>query len=518
MFNPTQEQVTLDNHLKAGQNIITEAGAGAAKSTSIRYLAQQNPDKNFLVLCFNKANATEGDEHPDKPANMYHSTIHSIAYRKVVDKSYRAKLSPFFNYRDIGLNKFNDFTCVTTAAYKEEADTLKYKLCKVVINAVTAYCRSDSKSILDFSKAAISSWAMEIPDSDSDSFDKFPDLTLEDIHDLATITKAYWDNIIDADTKTRMTHDVYLKLFYLRQYKITSIWDKDAKVEVPLHVLALDEAQDSNPITVAIFKDSTAAQKIVVGDAMQQLYRWRGAGDAMNQFPSFTKAQLTESFRFTPEIAAKANRVLGLANSDMRVIGSGTDMEDTSEALLCRTNAQVLRAIIALHETGQRIYTTVDLKDLFNKLYHINSVWFGDSPKFPNRALSDIKTKADLLAALKVSDELARLESLSRVLSELGGSLSKGINLLKDSIVLDPSEATLTISTLHKSKGLEWGKVTLDPALIPIEYDESGNPIDMDGDVAKWLNEHDNLCLLYVGITRAKHTINLPSYLQTIIA
>src|SRR4051795_7991761 len=65
-------------------------------------------------------------------------------------------------------------------------------------------------------------------------------------------------------------HDAYLKLWHLR----------DARLPPGAEVLYLDEAQDANPVTLAIL----VAQRrptVWVGDPWQSVYRFRGSVDAM---------------------------------------------------------------------------------------------------------------------------------------------------------------------------------------------------------------------------------------------
>lgn len=522
MFTPTEEQVFNNSLVAEGKNICIQAGAGSGKSTSLRYFAQQNSDKNFLILCFNKANAEESNNHPERPANIWYSTIHAIAYREIVTKTMREKLAPYLNYRDIDtrifdkLDLLSEYSGKLTKEQEREKKDVIFALTKMVLDAVTLYTRSDSTNIKEFSIGLYSNWLGEgkqlIEENDIVTERKLVEATDEQIDALGEYTRKFWLLLIDEGSNCSITHDVYLKLFHLRGYSITTFYDKQTKQEYEIDVLGLDEAQDSNPVTVAIFKNSNIAQKIVVGDSMQQLYSWRGADDALDVFPNFETGTLTTSFRFNSTIADLANEVLGLAEAKIRVKGESTREELKSHTILCRTNSAVISTIFKYASEGLKVYTTADLQDLFSKLYHTQAVYFGTVPKFPNKSLRHIMTKEALEDAMRISPELNLLNRLAAQISKECGTLSNGINTIKQTLVDNEHDADVIVSTIHKSKGLEWDEVTIaDSLIIPQPDKEQEEAVD------NWLTEKDNLCILYVAITRAKVKVNIPWYLEDVL-
>lgn len=77
----------------------------------------------------------------------------------------------------------------------------------------------------------------------------------------------------------------------------------------------IDEAQDLNPTHKFLFVDAPRARdarRVLVGDAFQSLYHWRGARNALQLArPDATEEiELTASFRFGEEIAELATTVL----------------------------------------------------------------------------------------------------------------------------------------------------------------------------------------------------------------
>lgn len=111
-----------------------------------------------------------------------------------------------------------------------------------------------------------------------------------------------------------VTHDTYLKLYQLSKPNLSSRYT----------TLLFDEAQDANPVISAIVLNQTC-RVVLVGDTHQQIYRFRGADNAM-QAPQLEKSDrlwLTHSFRFGPEVAGVANRLLALKGETHQITGRG---------------------------------------------------------------------------------------------------------------------------------------------------------------------------------------------------
>ena len=67
-----------------------------------------------------------------------------------------------------------------------------------------------------------------------------------------------------------LEHDAYLKLWHLR----------GARLPAGAEVLYLDEAQDANPVTLAIL-EAQRRPTVWVGGPWQSVYRFRGSEDAL---------------------------------------------------------------------------------------------------------------------------------------------------------------------------------------------------------------------------------------------
>ena len=500
-MKPTNEQQLIGQLSTEGKDIIVIAGAGCGKSSTLRYQAEQllPLGKNLLVLTFNAANAEETREHPDRPANLFACTVHSLAYRALGLR----KTANYLAWEDIPMKELTELSKQLAVSPKEQKTVLTL-LRNGVTKAVTNFCQSSSRSITDTLSNYLN-WYFGCEDISLA-------LVEEQVDIVASVALTYWSWLSKDSNKEKWTPDVYLKIYQLTRPKLKQVFDATTKDWVDVHAVALDEAQDTNGVTEAIFGYQTHLQRFIVGDPNQQLYRWRGAGKAMDNFPTFTPAYLSTSFRFNSEIARMANIVLKMNNSPFLLTGSGTKKTVETKAILCRTNAAVIQYLFGYAMQGkERIYCSLNLKQTFSKLYHINSCYFNEAPKYPNSELLKIKDRQSLEEAVAHSEELQRLVKLNLALTKQAGSLTKAKQLIEQVLVSSMSEASLCISTCHASKGLEYCEVTLAEDFIKLQEDE---PVDvtaiLEGDV-------DLRCMLYVAITRAKVKFNPPSYLVNLL-
>ncbi|MBC2632120.1 UvrD-helicase domain-containing protein, partial [Salmonella enterica subsp. enterica serovar Enteritidis] len=125
-----------------------------------------------------------------------------------------------------------------------------------------------------------------------------------------------WREMSSSDSRFPVTHDTYLKLFQLSTPDLSLKWD----------LILFDEAQDANPVT-SHFVLNQRCSVILVGDQYQQIYRFRGAENALNaaELVDANRLWLTNSFRFGPAVAEVANALLREAGEQRKVTGCGGD-------------------------------------------------------------------------------------------------------------------------------------------------------------------------------------------------
>ena len=481
-MNLTIEQQNIINAVQQGSNIQVQALAGTGKSTTLREIATALPTKKFLVLCFNAANALESNNHPSKPSNVTYSTVHSMAYHEIVIKNkLKSKLQNYLDYNDIvGLEQLAKLVAAPRAE-KTELSMLR----KVVTLCIQEFCKSDSNSLQTIAENVINDYFTL-------NFEKYSCI----LPQLITITCEYGTRLFNSNCK--INHDVYVKMYQLNNVQIRNA-----------DVVMLDEAQDSNAVTLAIIKQQTSLQKVVVGDDNQLLYAWRGATGVNDKFNDYVQLELTNSFRFGKTIASMANVVL-VGKTDLRVVGLGTNQTIKTKVHLCRTNASVVAAATQYMANNTRIFINIDINDLFSKLWHMQACYFNNVPKYPNKELVNITNKESLLELMQINNDIKQLSSLQLTLCNTYGNLTEAKKKFA-SLCASADEAEVSISTIHRSKGLEWDSVVVDDDFISFKDDDEceSNPI------ADMWEDAEKTNLLYVAITRAKVICELPEYLQS---
>lgn len=485
MFKPTKEQATIVETAETGCNIAVSAKAGAAKTTTCILIAEALVQPS-LYVAFNKSIAEEASEK--FPEHVECRTMHSIAYRAIVTPGFRKKLNNFLDFGDMEKLK----------SWPVEGD-IDLKI--LVADIITKFCQSASYNLISF-----------ISENATDEMD----LSL-----VIPICSEYWDKLTNDKNDVKMTHDVYLKLFQLSKPELTThIRENFATKVIPYQTIYLDEAQDSNPVTLDIILNQKS-QLILVGDEYQSIYEWRGAVNAMQNLPDdFVHLHLTESFRFTQDIADLATRLTKILGNTKQIIGRGVkpanfneDSPQFTKAIIVRNNSTLLDYLLEAYDKDEKVYVVADLNDLWSKLYHISALMFNAEPKYPNKELAMFNTFKELTEAAQAIPELSKLLNLSKNLSQ-GAGLHTNISNIKKAIVSSASEANYTLTTCHKAKGLEYDIVTLDDDLLPT--DEEGTPLG-GIKLLQAMKEDQVGNLLYVGVTRCKYKVTLPFQLERLL-
>jgi UvrD-like helicase family protein len=144
--------------------------------------------------------------------------------------------------------------------------------------------------------------------------------------------EALWKNICKHNSSAPVTHDCYLKLFYLQGRELSP---RECTV-------MLDEAQDADPVILGLLERHKGA-RIIVGDKYQQLYQWRGAVNALSRMRSQSaELSLTRTFRFGPGAAEWANRVLRIIGERLRIIPAPHRTTVSIEEKSLTIDAQIL--------------------------------------------------------------------------------------------------------------------------------------------------------------------------------
>lgn len=503
-MNPTSEQIKIIEAAKTGSSLAIQAYAGAAKTTTCRMIAEEVV-RPSLYIAFNKAIA---DEAKTKfPSHVECRTLHSIAYETIVrgNKNLKDRLEPSLDTRQI----FSLMEPKLEAlVYKD-----KWKYVRELRDVVGIFCNSAQRDIYEIASKfkGRKVWSKLAVTIGVDCIDE--DFVKEQAHIFGTRAKYLWECLTSKDSDMAISHDIYLKLYHLANPTIHNTFK----------VIYLDEAQDSNDLTLDIVKRCAAkgSQVIFVGDTYQSIYAWRGAVNAFGDIPeNFIKLNLTSSFRFHSDIAKKANSLISFMGAEEELTGSGLVKESydkTDMAILCRTNSGVFEEIMKFAEKGEKVYCTSDFTSFFSAMWHMIALYKGTQPKYKYKEFADITNWAEWEEELELG-EIDLVKQCNYWLAHFKydtNQLASAMMRVKDSVSKVKEPGMLTVTTLHKSKGLEWNVVKIsDDVYRPLKDETYEEGIRR---IREGYRENQEGNLLYVGVTRAMQKLVMSETVKDLI-
>lgn len=424
-----QESVILaDDH-----HVTVQAYAGTGKTYTLTQLANHYRNKRILYIAYNSSIAKEARRK--FPRNVQCSTSHALAYGQY-GSPLADKLKGELNGRAVSQAIGNNFS---------DADAQK------VLNMINAFLYSADRDIRE--SIAAQSVIRHLPVTE----------TVQLTHYAAKI----WARMIDPADAFPSSHDAYLKLFQIEGPK----FDHD--------IIMLDEAQDTNPCVMAILMNQPG-RKILVGDEHQSIYRFRGGENALDKLPNARRMYLTQSFRFGPECAQLANKILALKGKEIpKIFGAATKRTEIISPFSPRANIKFLTDMqykpAILHRTvSQCVISALDMLSQGRKVH-----WIGGIDRYNFTEILDVfylsknqKQKINnphfqmLYRSYKDYTNVAEDtgdHGMARIIDFITRYKDKtdGVFKLIRACHYPAREADIFLSTAHKSKGLEWDGVLL---------------------------------------------------------
>jgi len=456
-MNPTAEQQSiLDTFKNTSGNMKVLALAGTGKTHSLMELVKANPEQSFLYMAFNKSIKDEVEEKAKHEGitNLKAQTQNSFCLSLARGAGLRcSNIKGYMSVKVIvsrlglfGNDRFLAYPAsqiMSRFLVSRDKEINEYHVPRDVKDRISANVRRFARSYTNIEQETENRIrkSLEIAKKLFASFDFTSDI---------------------------MLHDVYVKLVQLHYNQI---------VPVAEDVVLLDEAQDINPV----FSDIVSrmdARVVAVGDSNQAIYQFRGAQDFLKEMPSESVQTLTQSFRFTPEIADKVNKLL-THMTDLRLEGFGGAGGDGTEAILCRTNIGCLSEALALLGTDTRfaLQGGVDAEG-FKMVDDLIALYDGRFQDVQHPDLKGIKSIYDLEKELEDMLLDAEWKQVFRLIEKMGGfeQAVDTINELKDSQKRVPKNA-LVITTGHKSKGSGFDKVRISDDFEKMFYRSELDPM-----------------------------------------
>jgi superfamily I DNA/RNA helicase len=471
-------------------NIKINAVAGSGKTTTIIEYARTRPaGSRILYLAFNKSVKLEATrKFADKGLQHVRvETAHSLAYRYVVaGSSYKVRQGDITTHELVQLLEL-------PAGGEKHAE---YILANHVMRFAAYFCNSNIQKVQQLNYRDV----------------------VNDAKALQFVNNYY--KLIEAKTRLllakmnsgeiEITHDFYLKKFQLKA------------PQLPYDYILFDEAQDASPAMLDVFLNQQGT-RVMVGDTHQQIYGWRFAVNSLEK-ASFQTLLLSTSFRFGQPIANLAMEVLAWKRHlgdylPVTITGAGEAGTTTSHARLARTNLGLLKmAIDYVGESrkNESIYFEGNIHSYTYaadgaSLYDVLNLYNGKRHMIRDPLIKSMKTLDDLEEYIQKTED-AQLATMLELVRDYGNELPGILKNIKSRHVSDAdrAKASVIFSTIHRSKGLEYDTVELAADFVEEEKLEEGKSTDKSNDPAK-LNEEINL--LYVAITRARHKLIIPQQL-----
>jgi N12 class adenine-specific DNA methylase/superfamily I DNA/RNA helicase len=482
-FPPTpQQQAILDAFLD-GKTIAVQALAGTGKTTTLvllaRALMDRSPAARIIYTAFN-ADIVADARRGRFGRNVTASTMHSIAKQALLQTSYAAKIE----HGDQGARwpeQWADVLGIPEITAPTGEPVAAGTIARMVLATVRKFRESaDSepgrqhlpaaangplaKTVLPYARQA---WA-----------------------DISNPGNA---PLLSTGRALRVDHDDYLKVWAL------------SKPALNAGVIFFDEAQDVNAVMRSVIVGQQA-QTVVVGDSHQSIYSFRGAIDALKDWPADLVLPLTQSWRFGPDAAEFGNLFLRSLGSRLLLEGNPalkTRLGSAAEpdAILCRTNATAVSEVSAGLDSGKRVALAGGGQAIREIAKAARDLQTGRGTKHPDLARF---TDWDEVRRYAENEEDGKsLQMLVRLVDRHGpdGLIDMISRLTPEADTKHPPQ--LTISTVHKAKGRQW------PA-VRIAGDFRGPVTDPATGEITWPSPEERR-LAYVAATRAQQLIEIGS-------
>ena len=487
-MNLTQEQQEIIN---SSGNIKINAVAGSGKTTTIIEYARTRPEKSkILYLVFNKSVKLEAVGKFAKKGlkHVRVETAHSLAYKQVVLKNgYKVRAQGY---------KTSEIAELLKLEGNGEKHT-EYIVANHINKLIICFCNSDKQKIED----------LNYLDTISDAKSKgFVATFYKYIEKKAALLLDKMDR-----GEIEITHDFYLKKFQL------------SNPQLNYDYILFDECQDASASILDVFLKQKAV-KVIVGDSNQQIYGWRYAINSLEKV-DFKTYRLSTSFRFGTEIASLAVEILNYKkhierDSPVKITGSGNCKNSKTKAVLARTNLGLLVSAIehvTQKESVKHIYFEGNINsytyaDEGASLYDVLNLSNKKYSQIRDKLIRSMKDLRDLEDYIKKTED-PQLGMLVEIVKKYGNRIHSIMKTIKEKHVSneEKQKAEIVFSTVHRSKGMEYDAVTLVDDFITektlLNFREGKNQHYSPDK----LNEEINL--LYVAVTRAKHSVYIPEKL-----
>lgn len=475
-MNPTDEQSIIVRASKTKCSLKVSAFAGTGKTTTFILIAKAMPETQFLYLAFNKAIATEATAkfRAAGAFNVLVKTAHALAYAAVGrDFSHRLEMRRWTVMKAIEQRFASDISSIATGR------KMQYDAVQAIIETVRSFEASSDPEITE---------------------DHVPADTPVSAKRVLRVARNVWDAMADVNDDLPVTHDTYFKLWALTNPTLR--WDS----------LFFDEAQDASPVMLGVVEKQTAMQRIFVGDTHQSIYSFRKAVDAIESI-DLPMLPLTQSWRFGKNIAALANTILAIKGEPLTLRGNpaiedtvASGLETLPDAILARTNAGLFEEaleLLPLDVPFGVVGGADEVCDTVEAAYNVYAYGKSDHASFKFFSSWEALTEAS------ESRQGASYKPFVKIVELHKHSIPALCKSVRERVV-DPAQAKVILSTVHKFKGGERPHVRIANDFNPFCF--------FDYRIKQWVWLPEEANVQYVALTRAMKTLEVRQYADILAA
>ena len=484
----TQEQekaIAMGAGLVAGNGLRVRSGAGTGKTTTLIAMARAMMPRRGVYVAFNRTVAQEA-RPKFAGTGCVPKTFHSMCLGTV-----RSRMSGDPVRYDV---RGDIIEPGLIAPWSEQIlhGWSAFSIGLAVLRTVESFCHSaDTRIEAHHARAAITALTGDPDTLVSIGPRKIARRSLAHYSPiLVDIARVFWDARM---SDRRFSHDVYVKLVHLDD-------SLRAQTFAGLDYVMADEAQDLNPVQVAILRQS-GISVIAVGDSAQSIHGWRGAIDALDRLDG-AETCLSRSFRFGAGIAGMANHVLSAMpepHHGVHILGAGGQQalpaNTPGHAILARSNMGLLDEAMMMQARGLRYHfdRADETRASILSALALKQGRRGGITVPEMRAFSCWQDFAEEAQFNPAHDRLYQIVEENRaesIVSMLDGSL--------------PFErASVCLMTAHRAKGLEFGAVKLAQDWSSLADMKKSLDDAATFSAQKLLQARQEYNVLYVALTRA---------------
>ena len=467
------------------KNISLKAFAGTGKSFILKEIAKTYPDVRFLGLAFNSSIALENRKSFPKK-NVKWFTLHGFA------REYLKRDASLLFDLSLQTNSFRAIELIDILDIKDQGN---FALANAINQVMKVFCQSDLQKIE--------------PDLIYKKGIKQKNLSILKMnHGVLELACKYAKKLwkLHRDGKLPPTFDFYLKFFEIERYA--------SKIK-EFDMLELDEAQDSNDVTLSIISQ-LPTKNILVGDEHQSIYGFRGTTNAMNIADK--TFYLSTTFRYSQKIADFANKILGgYKNETVKIKSAVKDRSasDGTKAFLSRNNSSMITLIDYLLQNQVHFATIKKPEELFSNALALLEFRLNKTIKSPAynflKKFSHIEELEDYIEESNDTELMIAFRMQKRYGKRLYFLLKAAKENYKHR-----KEAKIFLSTAHTSKGLEWDSVELLSDFPDLRTKLKEAKINSSDELMSLVNKNhivadsivQEINLFYVACTRARYNLD----------